>query len=94
MKKHPTTVENWDGSLEELARAIGRMRYDKVARFIGLLADDLRTQAEGDQRRGRAQLARMLMHCAATLDEAQGDMERIFTLCKPHMHDELSLEGD
>ena len=29
--KHPTSVEKYPGSLEELAIAIGSMRYDKVA---------------------------------------------------------------
>jgi hypothetical protein len=32
--KHPLEVEGYEGTLEELAEEIGKMRYDKVEEFL------------------------------------------------------------
>lgn len=55
--KHPDHVPGWEGSLEDLARAIVQMRYDKVADFLGAMALALYEDQVADRKRGRTKLA-------------------------------------
>ena len=48
MAKHPENVEGYDGTLKDLATAIGNMSYDQVALFIQALSDDILRQAHAD----------------------------------------------
>ena len=54
--KHPTRVEGWNGTLEDLAEAIGSMRYDKVAEFVGYFARHAESEAEKDTADGKVRL--------------------------------------
>lgn len=61
--KHPRNVEGYNGSLEELAKAIGNMSYDQVAIFLEKLAEDLNNQAEADKKeKGLIYLQNYLKH--------------------------------
>lgn len=83
--KHPTAVEGYEGSLEELARAIGKMRYDKIAEVLKYLAEDLERQSEGDRAAGRAKLAAMLHEVSGQIGVAKEQMDKIWNLCEPYM---------
>lgn len=43
--RHPLHIKGYNGSLSELASAIGAMRYDKVAELLGHLAKELVRQS-------------------------------------------------
>ncbi|MFA6338475.1 MAG: hypothetical protein WCW87_00215 [Candidatus Paceibacterota bacterium] len=89
MKKHPIKVEGFDGTLEELAQKVGRMRYDKVAEFFGHLEREIERQSEGDLKRGRVQLSELLKKGAMKLIDLKKHFEKIMKLCEPYMKDEL-----
>lgn len=86
--QHPLEVEGYGGSLKELAYAIGSMRYDKVAEFLGEFAKEFERQHEGDKAKGRAQLAVLLKTVSEELELTQKQMEKIWKLCEPKMKQE------
>lgn len=88
-KKHPVKVVGYEGTFQELAETILRMRYDKVEEFFQCCVTELRRQAEGDRGRWRNSLATKLDEAANTASQQQEQFSQIFNLCKPHMHDEL-----
>ena len=55
--KHPTNIEGYSGSLEDLAKAIGSMRYDKVYEFLNYLMEDIENQARNDAKKNRLKLS-------------------------------------
>ncbi|MEK6940092.1 MAG: hypothetical protein AABX31_05170 [Nanoarchaeota archaeon] len=61
--KHPVQVEGYR-SLNDLAAAVGKLRYDSLAEFMQKTADDIERQAEADEGRGRTQLAERLRQAA------------------------------
>jgi RecB family endonuclease NucS len=91
-KKHPVEIVGFDGSIEECASAIGKMRYDKVAEFFGHLEKELLRQAEGDKKRGRLLLSAYLTIATHLLEKSRKQLERIFSMCRPFMKDELESD--
>lgn len=88
-KKHPVTVEGFDGTLQELAQKVCAMRYDQVAEFFFHLGVDLDRQMIADRKRNRTKLASLLYIASDQAFKLKGQFDRIFQLCKPHMHGEL-----
>ena len=87
MPKHPTHVEHYAGSLEELAKAIGNMTYDQTASFIEKLANDIHRQADADSKKGRIKLASELYLTADKLYQARTKMYDAWNICEPYMKD-------
>lgn len=85
MSKHPEIVDGYDGSLADLAKAIGGMRYEQVALFIQAFSDDILRQAYADLERGRPQLAESLYASAEALNLAKEKMDEVWEICKPFM---------
>jgi len=85
MSKHPDYVEKYEGNLQELAHDIVKMRYDKVAEFLGYIKNELVREATGDRRRGRVKLASMLEETVKTADVLKNQMGKIWELCEPYM---------
>ena len=83
--KHPSIVIGWNGSLAELAQAVGNMSYDQTTRFIDLLADDIRKQANNDWTRGKTRLAAELYKTADALFEATVKMDDAWKICERYM---------
>jgi len=86
--KHPWSVEGFDGTLDELAEAVGNMRYDKARDFLEYLADDLKRQADEDKAKGRTDLADKLYKTAETLYAARDSMDAVWKICEPQMEEE------
>jgi len=87
MAEHPRHVEGFNGSLDQLAAAIGNMTYDKAAEFIEYLADDMKRQADADSARGRPKLAAELYATADELYQARDRMNEAWRICEPYMED-------
>ncbi|MFZ0255471.1 MAG: hypothetical protein WAN46_07480 [Gammaproteobacteria bacterium] len=87
-KKHLDFVEGFNGSLDDLARAIGRMRYDATAELFEKLADEFRRKADDDAQRGRAQLSQQLSNAGSELQYVRFRFEHIWKICESHMDDE------
>lgn len=85
--KHPTGVEGWSGTLEELAQAIGKMRYDKVAEFVGHFARHTESEAKKDTADGKVRLPDKLFSASKYLYLAQVGYDQAWEICKPYMED-------
>ena len=80
-------AEGYNGSLDDLAKAVGNMRYDCTAEFIEKLADDIQRQADSDNTKGRAKLAKKLYFTAQGLYYARDILLSAWKICKPYMED-------
>ncbi len=85
--KHPVSVEGHD-SLEELANAIGTMRYDKVAEFLGYLTQYVKNEAEKDLASGKTKLSTKLYLASEALSRAQEEIDSAWKICKLYMKEE------
>lgn len=85
MTKHPDHVPGYEGSMQDLAQAVGNMRYDKVVEFLDALAQDLKRQADADWNGGRTFLGDWLLGAYHEVAEARRCMEKAWEVCKPHM---------
>jgi hypothetical protein len=85
MEKHPTSVEGFDGTLEELASKVARMRYDHFALFIKSLEDEVHKEAKKDDEAGRKKLGGALYQAMRALRQAKHALEEAWRISKPHM---------
>ena len=85
--KHPLKVEGFDGSLDDLAKAIGKMRFDSIDDFLRCLAEDLHKQADDDNEAGRIQLANSLYSAALNVYSARDKIAKAWKISKPYMQD-------
>ncbi len=92
ISRHPRHVAGWNGTLEELAQAVGNMTYDQTAEFLNLLSEDLKKQAQGDQEKGRSKLSGFLRKTANEHEYATNPMNQAWQVCKLYMHED-DLDG-
>lgn len=90
MKIHPINIAGFNGTLEELAQLVFRMRYDKVAEFMLYGQRELLRQSKNDKEKGKMKLSEDLSDAECKAGELQKKMEDIFISCKPFMKDELN----
>ena len=83
--KHPDRVIGFEGSLEDLAKSIGNMQYNKVEEFVTFLADDITRQANADRQKDRKQLAERLYKTAEKLYEVRDEIRKVWKICRPYM---------
>ncbi len=83
--KHSDNIKSYPGSLAELAKDAGSMRYDSLADFLQYLGDDLIRQAEADKAKGRVKLASRLEATANELYQARNEMLSAWKVCEPYM---------
>lgn len=89
-REHAVTVDGYDGDLTQLAREIGRMRYDALGCFLQALADEMAQQAVVDHRRSRVQLALRLEGLTRDLLAAGLTARDIWRLCRRHAAAEIA----
>ena len=89
---HETQIEDFNGDLEELATQIGRLRYDKVVKFLDYLILEFKKQSDKDLQTGRVKLSKQLKDFCKPLTLAQIQMRGIWFFCKPYMKDELATK--
>ncbi|HYD03655.1 MAG TPA: hypothetical protein VEC16_05135 [Alphaproteobacteria bacterium] len=96
MSNHPRYVEGFNGSLDDLAKAIGNMTYDQAASFLEKLSQDFKRQADGDFKLGRTQLSSLGYKIADKTLEASHYAARAWKISKPYMKCglEQEYEGD
>lgn len=85
MTQHRETIEQYPGTLAELAGDISNLRYDALAFFLQSLHRKLEADAGADEGRGRLKLSSALHSSAEHLDEAAQAIEQAWTICAPHM---------
>ena len=82
---HHGAVQNYAGSLAELATDVGNLRYDALAEFLTLLSAKIAEDGQKDAGRGRAQLAAALQNSAAELVASAKHIEKAWQVAKPFM---------
>lgn len=88
MSKHPLHVAGFDGTLEDLAKGVGALRYDAAAQFFKHLEDEYKRQSDADGKRGYRQLSEMLDNFAKQFAVLHFSMTRVWKLCEPRMREE------
>lgn len=83
--RHPLTVEQYAGSMQDLAEDIGNLRYDALAEFLHLLADKIQEDGDKDKSRGREKLARELHQSAHHLRVGKVAIDRAWQISEPYM---------
>lgn len=83
--KHPNHIPGFEGSIDELVKAIGITKYDVAVEFLAKLGDEYKLQGDGDLKRGRVKLASKLYETANRLYAARDKMKETWELCKPYM---------
>lgn len=82
---HRESVEDYEGTLAQLAENIGDLKYDSLAEFLHLLAEKIKDDAAKDRARGRVRLATSLQDAAAQIATAAADIETAWRISEPHM---------
>jgi len=91
--KHPNFVVGWNGTLDELVKAIGNMSYDQVAVFTDKYAKEIKRQGEADALRPsainptqkRERLSRNLLVAAVYLKLAKQKLDNAWKISEPFM---------
>jgi hypothetical protein len=82
---HREDVEHYQGTLAQLAKEVGDLRYDALALFLRSLAAKLESDGTADAQRGRVKLATTLQKSAEAIKEAEIEIERAWSICARHM---------
>jgi hypothetical protein len=90
MTTHPTTVEGFDGTMEELAEKVARLRYDSLRDFLRLLSHEVRTDAEKDSLAGRRKLGNSLFRIMLSLKRAEEATEEAWRISSPYMEETIA----
>ncbi|MFH1455376.1 MAG: hypothetical protein ABIF40_00315 [archaeon] len=85
--KHPTEVEKYSGTLEELAVDVCNLRYDRLSDFLRYCSNEIASQAGADSGRGRLKLALSLSYLARGLNRAKTLTDKVWKICGPYMKD-------
>lgn len=86
-KEHKSEIEKYNGSLEELARDLGDLRYDALAEFLKNLSFKVKADGEKDGSRGRKKLAKALKNSSEKLKESAKDIDEARRISEPYMGD-------
>lgn len=87
-RTHAREITGYEGRIGELAGEIGRLTYDQVSNFLGVLAIELVRQADGDRQRGRKRLASELEAAASGIDSVKSHIDNAWLICLPYMKSE------
>ncbi len=82
---HEREIPHYEGDIQGLAQAVGRLTYDRLADFLLALSDELNEQGEADQARGRPKLSKTLLEAGTKMEGAESDIREAWRISKPHM---------
>lgn len=83
--KHPSSIENYSGSLKDLAQEIGDLKYDALASFLSSLAIKIEEDGKKDAARDRRRLAMSLFACSAHLSAAKKEIDEAWRISAPYI---------
>ena len=85
---HKTELDNYKGTLPELAREIANLRYDTLANLFEELYKCIDEDAQKDYDKGRKNLGMCLGMNAYRLKEATDSFKRAWLMCAPYMKED------
>jgi hypothetical protein len=84
-ERHPKTVEKYDGTLKDLAKDIGNLRYDSLIELLDHLEAKIKEDADADLKGGRNRLAEFLTYAYVEVRSVKKQIGRAWEICKPYM---------
>lgn len=81
---HKSEIENFSGTMAQLAEEIGDLKYDALAEFFELLSDKIKRDGDKDKSRGRIKLAKHLHDCSENLLECKKSIDKAWVICEPY----------
>ena len=81
---HKSEVENYSGTMEELVKEIGDLRYDSFANFLNLLAIKIESDGKKDEECKRVKLSANLFKCAEKIKESKLFIDKAWVICEPY----------
>lgn len=81
--KHPTTIIGYTDSMQDLAKEVAMLRYDKLHEFIIAFAQKIAEDGHKDMASGKERLGGALLNAAGHLYEAQACFNEVSFICKP-----------
>ncbi len=81
---HKSDIENYAGTMKDLAEEIGNLKYDALSKFLSLLADKIETDGDKDKSRNRVKLAKNLHNCSNKLRESKLEIDEAWIICEPY----------
>lgn len=81
---HKDTIENYSGTMEELAEEIGNLKCDALSEFLNLLAKKIEKDGDKDKSRNRIKLANNLHNCSNKLKECKESIDKAWIICEPY----------
>lgn len=82
---HLEKPQNFDWTLEDLAKEIWDLKYDSMAKFFALLWEKIASDWEKDLWRWRNQLWLALWSVAEELKKTSEKIENIWKICEKYM---------
>lgn len=82
---HKDKIDNYNGSMEELAEDLGNLKYNALGDFLELLATKIQKDSNKDRSRARVKLAKQLDDCANHLNQSAEAAHEAWRICKPYM---------
>lgn len=79
---HKNYCDNYNGTLTELANAVGAMTHAARSEFFGAMADYVEKQYTADMARGRVKYAEKLNNIAALLKQIKNMEQEAWDICK------------
>ncbi len=86
--KHTENIDNYNGSLKDLAKQVSNLKYNKLADFLNYLADELLKQSSDDVYNKKIKLATCLSFAAKNIILAIKDIDDAWRISKPFMKEE------
>ncbi len=82
---HKDTIDNYSGSMQDLAEDLGNLKYDALGDFLELLAAKIQKDGNKDRSRGRVKLAADLQNCSNNLMKSAKSAHQAWIICEPYM---------
>ena len=83
--KHKKSLQNYDGTFEQLATELGDLTYDSLALFLKELSIKLSKDGDADFDGGRPKLSKCLKDAALEIENASNSIDKAWEICKPYM---------
>lgn len=83
--KHPDHIVGFNGTIEEAAKAVEQMRYEKTVDFLYALENAFGDRCYEDLLAGKKKLATHLADTVYFLSQARQELIEAWVICEPHM---------
>ena len=91
---HKEEVENYNGSLEQLANELVDLTYNSLSFFLSQLSAKLEKDSIADEKRGRKKLSENLRKTSENLKDSANEISKAWGICRSHMSSQVDLSKE